>query len=152
MNPINERKEMKRLILTSLFFLCIVSMFGCSNAYMSMQGGYPSAVTPAFVFSDDVVYPFKDSFTNFTLERKDYRILGHVTTEMESINILYIYSRGDCGYGKLLEIAKQKYPQANALMNVYWDSKLTHVGWPYPPLPLFQKVTARVTATAISLR
>ena len=117
-----------------------------------MQAGYPSAVTPAFIFSENLVYPYKDSSTVFNLERKDYTILGQVSTEMESINILYVYSTGDCGYGKLLQIAKNKYSNADALMNVYWDSKLQNIGWPYPPIPLFQKVTARVTATAIKLR
>jgi len=138
-----------------LGFLIFISglISGCSSsAYMTMQGGYPSAVSPAVVYSDDVVYPFKDSFTMFTLNRNDYRILGHVSTEMESKNILYIYSEGDNGYGRLLDIARQKYPQANALMNVYWDSKIKNIGWPYPPIPVFQKVTARVTATAISIR
>ena len=143
---------MKRIILTPMLLLCIVSMFGCASAYTTMQSGYPSAVTPAFIFSDDVTYPFKDSFTIFNLDRQDYQILGHVTTELESTNILYIYSSGDSGYGKLLQIARRKYPKANALMNVYWDSKLKHVGWPYPPIPIFQKVTARVTATAVRLR
>jgi hypothetical protein len=119
---------------------------------MTMQQGYPASVSPALVYTDDVVYPSKDSFTMFTLNRSDYRLLGHVSTEMESKNILYVYAEGDNGYGKLMEVARRKYPQTNALMNVYWDSKIQTIGWPYPPIPLFQKVTARVTATAVEIR
>ena len=117
-----------------------------------MQQGYPSAVSPAFVFSDDVVYPYKDSITMLNLDRKDYRIFGHVSTEMASKNILYIYSEGDNGFGKLMEIARNKYPEANALMNVYWDSKIKNIGWPYPPIPFYQQVTARVTATVVAIK
>ena len=144
---------MKSFFKMAFVLFSMTLMYGCaSSAYMTMQSGYPSTVSPAVVYTDDVVYPYKDSFTMFTIKRSDYRILGHVSTEMESKNILYIYSVGDNGYGKLMEIARRKYPQTNALMNVYWDSKVQNIGWPYPPIPLFQKVTAKVTATAVSIR
>jgi len=140
---------MKKIMCLSIL---LMSMIGCTSTYHIMQGGYPAAVSPAFVFSDDVVYPYKDSQTVFNLERKDYVILGQVSTELESTNILYLYSSGDNGYGKILKIARQRYPNANALMNVYWDSKIKQIGWPYPPIPIFQKVTSQVTAIAVSLK
>jgi len=142
---------MKSNIKIVFILLSLGVLSGCgAGAYM--QPGYPSAVTPAIIYSDDVVYPYKDSFTMFNISREDYSILGHVTTEMESMNILFIYSSGDNGYGKLLAAAKEKYPETNALMNVYWDSKVKTIGWPYPPIPFYQKITARVTATAVSIR
>jgi hypothetical protein len=38
------------------------------------------------------------------------------------------------------------------LFNAYWDSDLKNIRWLYSPIPIFQKVTAGVTATAVSLR
>jgi|WetSurMetagenome_2_1015567.scaffolds.fasta_scaffold807451_2 hypothetical protein len=138
---------MRRFLYIGTGLLAVFLLSGCSSMNMPHGGTYPGAI-----YADQVYPSMKDSFTQFKFSPNDFDVLGTVTGQGESMNVLMIFSQGDNGYQSLLAQAQQKYPNTDALINFYWDTKYFNIGWPYPPLPIYQRVQSQVTATAIKFK
>lgn len=65
--------------------------------------------------------PYGDAGITTALERKDYKILGEVTMDATHHNILGVFSFGGKGYEDLLALAKETYPECDAVINIYED-------------------------------
>lgn len=137
-----------RIVITSLVLGVIVVLgAGCGTVNMPHGGVYPG-----IVYGEGTYPSMKDSYTRFEFGADDFEVLGTVTGGGESFNLLFLFSQGDNGYQQLLRNAKQKYPDMDALINFYWDTKYFNIGWPWPPLPLYQRAQSEVTATAIRFK
>ena len=139
---------MRKLSCIGMVLLAVFIFTGCATTTNMRQGG----VMPGFLYGDGTYPSMKDSFTEFKYEAKDFDVLGTVTGQGESMNILFLVSLGDNGYQQLLRQAKEKYPDMDALINFYWDTKFFNIGWPYPTLPLYQRAQNIVTATVIKYK
>lgn len=138
---------MKRLMCAAIALLAVFMFSGCGTVNMR-QGG----VVPGFIYGEGTYPSMKDSYTKFQFDAEDIEVLGTVNGTGTSANILFLFSRGDNGYQKLLKEAKQKYPDMDALINFYWDTKYFNIAWPFPYLPLFNRAQSDVTATAIKFK
>ena len=137
-----------RIVITCLVLgIVVVFSAGCGTINMPHGG-----VQPGAIYGDGTYPSMKDSYTKFEFGAEDLEVLGTVTGGGESSNVLLLFSQGDNGYQQLLRNAKQKYPDMDALINFYWDTKYFNVGWPYPPIPLYQRARSEVTATAVKFK
>ena len=135
---------MKIVLNIVIAALCISVFSGCSTVNMQ-QGG----VMPGVVFGEGTYPSMKDSETRYEFSADDFEVLGTVTGGGTSFNVLLLFSQGDNGYHELLQKARFEYPEMDALINFYWDTEYFNIGWPYPPLPVYQRATSTVTATVI---
>jgi hypothetical protein len=138
---------MRILINTLLLGIIVVLGAGCGTINIPHGG-----VQPGLVYGNGTYPSLKDSHTRFEFGSDDIEVLGTVTGGGESFNVLFLFSAGDNGYQQLLRDAKEMYPDMDALINFYWDTKFFNIGWPYPPLPLYQRATSEVTATVVRFK
>lgn len=132
----------KALVMIGVVGLGLMVLTGCGP--MSYP---PSAVGPAMILTD-VNYPsMHDAQTVFNFSKSDFEILGPVSATSESESILGVVARGDNGYGKLMTAAKNAYPNADAVINVQWDTDFNSIC-----LGLYSKVTSKVTGTAVKFK
>jgi len=129
----------------TLIFLAIIIFITAGCGVMTLP---PSGVSPGMAYSS-VNYPsMQNSITEYKFGKDDIEVLGPVLAETSSINILGLFSTGDNGYGKLLEEARRRFPEADGLVNVYFDSRYTSCLWGM----IFSKVNSTVTATAVKFK
>ena len=144
-----NKNGVKFCLVASLLIGIAFLMSGCAAVTAIPD---PAGASPGAIYNNSIYPTLKDSHTQYQFNSQDFVVLGTVTTELKSINILGVYGAGDNGYGKLLEEAKKKYPDTDALVNVYWDTKYTHIILPYPSIPIFIKADSVIIATAIKLK
>ena len=134
---------MKKWIWTSLPLLGALVVSGCASV-MSLP---PSGVGPGMLFSD-VNYPSRrEAQTRFDFTKADIEVLGPVVTTSESQCILGLVAQGDNGYGNLLKAAKAKYPEADGVINVQWDTR-----WNLICMGIMSKVQSTVEGTAFKFK
>ena len=92
---------MKKTIVIALLICLLVSLTACTTS-----------------FKDG----FKDAGITSVLKEKDYEILGQVTMHSTVKNILCLFTFGGKGYEDFLEKAKEKYPECDAVINIYEDT------------------------------
>jgi hypothetical protein len=88
-----------------------------------MQLGIPNAgVTPGAIVANNT-YPYShEPFTKVQYAGTDMDVLGPVASASSSSCVLGMVSRGDNGYGALLRAARAKYADADAVINIQWDT------------------------------
>lgn len=107
----------------------------------------PSGANPAPLISNTNYPSMHNSVTNFNFTKDDIEILGPVFVSTSSHNLLYLFSWVNNGYGALLDKAKETYPDADALININYDTHYTKV-----LLFLYTRVKSNVTATAVRIK
>lgn len=135
---------MKIIVSMCAIMAGVSVLVGCATPYMALP---PGGVGPGSLVSDVTVPSSREIQTQIQLSRSDIEILGPVAVVSESQRILGMFSQGDNGYGKLLAAAKNGYPQADAVINVMWDTH--YQGYIFG---LFGKATSRVTGHAIKFK
>ena len=134
---------MKNRIWTSMSLLGALVFSGCA----SVTSLPPSGVSPGMLFSD-VNYPSRhDAQTLFNFSKSDIELLGPVNTMSESQCILGLIAQGDNGYGNLMKAAKAKYPDADGVINLQWD---TH--WDLICMGIMSKVQSNVEGMAFKFK
>ncbi|MCX7016933.1 MAG: hypothetical protein NTW86_30970 [Candidatus Sumerlaeota bacterium] len=131
-----------RLSLLSLACALALSVLGCVGgpkiSYMGPGGA------PGSIFDTHVTYP-NDLNANMdyriVLGSEDIEFLAPITVETTSYNFLFLFSFGDSGYGKLIEMARRELG-ADGVMNTTVDTKYVGV------LGLYRAVTTRLTGEA----
>lgn len=92
-----------------------------------------------------ITKPVKSPEIVSTLTRSDYKILGDVSISSDIHNVLGIVSWGGCGYADLLKKAKEQYPDANAVINLYEDRGTQMI------LGIYNKFTKTITGSAVHI-
>lgn len=92
-----------------------------------------------------VTVPVKSPEIVSTLTRSDYKILGDVSITSDIYNVLGIVSWGGCGYNDLLKKAKELYPDANAVINLYEDKGAELI------LGVYNRFTKTITGSAVHI-
>jgi len=101
-----------------LLALLVSLVCGCGTTSMG-----PSGVSPGLLITDANYPSAHDAQTRINFKRADIQILGVVKAEFESRNIFWLWASGDNGYGKLMQAARQSYPQADGVVDVQWDTE-----------------------------
>jgi len=96
----------------------------------------------------EVNYPSRhDAQTLFNFNRSDIELLGPISTSSESQCILGLMAQGDNGYGNLMKAAKAKYPEADGVINLQWDTR-----WNLICMGLISKVQSNVEGMAFKFK
>lgn len=129
---------MKKIILVTALIVIMSMISGCA-----MKGPSPVGVSSGFLYSS-VTYP--TAISPYGFARQDIEILGNIKIKTLSYNIAGLVALGGNGYNEILSAAKTKYPDAEGLINVYYD--LDYMNF----LFLFSKVSGTANATVIKLK
>jgi hypothetical protein len=110
----------------------------------------PGGVYSGLVFSD-VNYPSlrEGPCVRYDFKGDQIEVLGPVKGEGDSMNILFLFATGDNGFKSIMDATREKYPDAMGVMGLHWDTRYTFFGWPWPPIPVFQKVHSTLYGTAV---
>jgi hypothetical protein len=134
---------MKKWIMAGLPLLGALVISGCASVT-----AIPPAGSSPGVLLTEVTYPSRhDAQTLFNFSRADIELLGPITATSESQCILGLMAQGDNGYGNLMKAAKAKYPDADGIINLSWD---TH--WNLICLGIISKVQANVEGMAFKFK
>ncbi len=136
----------RTLFLFAVFLVAVFILSGCGT--MRMPAG---SVFPGLIYSD-VNYPSlrEEPDVQYRFTAQDITILGPVTAKGSSVNILGLFGTGSNGYETLMEAAKSKYPDADTVININWDTKFTYFGLIY--IPIYQRADSTLTGTAIRMK
>jgi len=127
-------------ILLGLVLLSTLTLVGCGGL-QQLSGVYGSSGGAIF---SNINYPSLLNPTmehEITIERKDLEILGPVTSQACSYQVLGFFGTGNAGYEMLLQAARDK--GADGVMNVAVDTKLD-----YYVFGAYSKVTTTLYGTA----
>jgi uncharacterized protein YbjQ (UPF0145 family) len=131
---------MNKLLTTLAVGAIALVMNGCA---WGPWGTGPGGTYPAFVYSDNVVYPASNtSSTVHQLTTDDFTIGGTVVATGEMENILGIIARGDNGYQNLLKQARAQ--GADDVINVRTDVQHSNI------LSLYVKTQITLTGQAVT--
>ena len=129
----------RRLSVLSLVFALALGGVGCQRVANMGPGGAPGSI-----FDTHVTYP-NDLNANMdyriVMGSEDIEFLAPISVETTSYNFLFLFSFGDSGYGKLVEMARRELG-ADGVMNTTVDTKYVGV------LGLYRAVTTRLTGEA----
>lgn len=103
-------------------------------------------------FTEDMNYPSvrETPQVRYDFKGEQVQVLGIVSGEGESMNILCLYAKGNNGFKTLMDAVKAKYPDADAVINLHWDTRYTLINLIY--LPVYQKVHSTIWGTAIKIK
>lgn len=134
---------MKKMILASLPLMGALVFSGCASV-LSMP---PSGSSPGMLMTE-VTYPSKhDAQTLFNFSKADIELLGPISVTSESQCMLGLMAQGDNGYGNLMKAAKAKYPDADGVINLQWDTR-----WNLLCLGIISKVQSNVEGMAFKFK
>lgn len=133
---------MKRNILT---FAAVLAFFG-SMAGCSMFSAWNgvNATTAGSIMSNMTVPSGTKSGTDFRNEGPGFDIVGQVSAEGQTTNILGWIAAGDAGYKTLLE--KAKASGGDAVIDYYYDARLYNI------LSFYAKVDYILYGTAVKYK
>ncbi|MCX7011187.1 MAG: hypothetical protein NTW86_01235 [Candidatus Sumerlaeota bacterium] len=132
----------KRLLVCSSLCALLLAGIGCVAGPRIANMG-PGAA-PSSVVATNVTHPNalnSNMDYKIVLGAEDIDFLGPITVETSSYNFLFLFSFGDSGYGKLVEMARQELG-ADGVMNTTVDTRYVGV------LGLYREVTTRLTGQA----
>ncbi len=98
------------------FALVGLSLSGCAYVFKDNNAGFP-AVCPGILYCDMKV---AQQVTPPTLP-SHYKMLGPVSAEATTTNVLFIFATGDASYETLKRLALSRYPDAKAIINLEVD-------------------------------
>ena len=130
---------MKKLLRNLILITALGTLIGCASIG-------PGGAAPGFIFSD-VTYPNTlnpNMDYRITFDRDDIELLGEVEAVATSKWIAFVFSKGDSGYGALMDRAQEM--GADGVMNVTID---TNFKWYFI---FYAKVTTKLTAQAYRYR
>src|SRR5262245_54435428 len=114
---------MKRNIaIYSLVLSCFVGMTACAG-FAGWQG--VNATTAGGIMSNMTVPSGTKSGTEFKNDGPGFDIVGQVSAEGQTTNILGWIAAGDAGYKTLLE--KAKASGGDAVIDFYYDARLYNI-------------------------
>ena len=132
--------KMKKALLFVCFCSVIFLLSGCSGFISRV--GFPSTF-PGLILTEQIsgnyIAPKLPSM-------KDVEVLGKVESEVSGANLLLLISEGNVSIKRAKEIALQKFPQADDVVNVEVDVKHRWV------LGLFSTVTMYYRGVAIKYK
>ena len=114
---------------------------GCSFGFVA-DSGFPRTMPGALIAEQSCGNFIGNKLQSF----KDVEVLGSVSSEVSGANLLLLISEGDISIAKAKEIALQRYPQADDVVNVEIDTKHRGV------LGLFNTVTMYYRGIAIKYK
>lgn len=88
----------------------------------------------------------------YNLNSGDFTVLGSVSAQGESRKYLLLFASGDNGWTTLTREARLKYPDYDTIIHVVWDTQYFSIGWPFPTLPLYERVHSTVSGLAIKYK
>ena len=129
------------MLLPGICGVAVAMLTGCQSAY-HVGSGMPRTL-PGILIADQksggYIAPKMESM-------KDVVVLGPVSSTVSCDNVLLLLSAGDVSVAKAKEIALQKYPDADDVVNVEIDCK--HYGL----FSLFNTVTMYYRGIAIKYK
>jgi hypothetical protein len=132
---------MKKSVIFAVAILAATILTGCQSAY-HIGGGMPRTL-PGVIVADQksggYIAPKMNSM-------KDVVVLGPVASSVSCSNILLLLSAGDVSIAKAKELAVQRYPDADDVVNVEIDCQ--HYGL----LSIFNTVTMYYRGIAIKYK
>jgi len=115
---------MKTLVIGASLLGIGLLATGCFSPGPGVAGMGKVGVGPGGLVAQQVFPSAREApLMEFQFKPEDIVILGPVTTTSESKNILGLVSEGGNGNLALMQAAQAKYPDAEGVMNVQWDSK-----------------------------
>jgi len=133
---------MKRNILSfALVLACFASMTACAG--FAGWGGV-NATNAGGIMSNMTVPSGSKSGTDFRNDGPGFDIVGQVSAEGQTTNILGWIAAGDAGYKTLLE--KAKASGGDAVIDYYYDARLYNI------LSFYSKVDYILYGTAVKYK
>ena len=132
---------MKKFLLFGGFVVVSMFLSGCSFGFVA-DSGFPRTLPGALIAEQSCGNFIGNKLQSF----KDVEVLGRVSSEVSGANLLLLISEGDVSIAKAKEIALQRYPQADDVVNVEIDTKHRGV------LGLFNTVTMYYRGIAVKYK
>ncbi len=129
---------MKKMMQLAALALVGLTHSGCAYVLKDNNAGFP-AVCPGILYCDMKV---AQQVTPPTLPAH-YKMLGPVSAEATTTNVLFIFSTGDASYETLKRAALSKYPDAKAIINLEIDCDQHNYF-------VVNRVTAKIRGIAVS--
>lgn len=132
---------MKKSIIFAVTIIAATIMTGCQSAY-HIGDGMPRTLPGIIVADQKSAGYIAPKMTSM----KDVEVLGKVSSTVTCNNILLLLSAGDVSIAKAKELALQRYPDADDVVNVEIDCQ--HYGL----LSIFNTVTMYYRGIAIKYK
>jgi hypothetical protein len=134
--------ENMRLWCTVLVKLVLASPLLVITGCAGFSGGVGPSGVSLGSFAGNVTYPsLLAQRTDFVLDTDDFTVIGPVSAQTSSMNVLGIVGAGSSGYGELLKAARAK--GADDVMNIKLDTQRMSI------LSIYTRSTTILTGTAI---